>query len=287
MINFADCSHCTKSKIVRLSLISKIVIPPFIFFMAYMVDPILSNTKYDGVHGLVSGLALQLLCELTLASGPGTFFVLFMTNLVSPVLNVVQRSLRVVRRGGGERHQHRKIELSTIMNEDDEETVSSSHLQMEKKILEKKVLSSLIISRDLEKQQQQQQQQQAAEEKDEEEITSVLSLMWAFHALIAKPLNSVGPVLGAYYLIEADIDPYEKWNRTIFLLFLIPIVTGIVQLCFFQIHCSSASLRRIGSRGGRYGKSDVGDFVGGGVEEEKEKEALLGSRGLHHHRLLL
>ena len=48
------------------------------------------------------------------------------------------------------------------------------------------------------------------EEENDDNIPSVLSLMWAFHALIAKPLNSVGPIVGAYFLIEADIDPYER-----------------------------------------------------------------------------
>ena len=186
MINVVDCSTCTKSKILRISFGAKIVMPLAIVCLAFAVDPIMSEGRYDGLHVVISGLLLQLLCELTLASGPGTFFVLFMTNLATPVLDVV-------RRNDGRRRE----------------------TNIEKK-------------------------EMVEEEENDDSIPSVLSLMWAFHALIAKPLNAVGPILGAYFLIEADIDPFEEWNRAFMLLFLIPIVTGIVQMCFFQMHDSSS-----------------------------------------------
>eukprot|EP00938_MAST-03A_sp_MAST-3A-sp1_P003344 g3344.t1 len=133
--------------------------PLAIVCLAFAVDPIMSEGRYDGLHVVISGLLLQLLCELTLASGPGTFFVLFMTNLATPVLDVV-------RRNDGRRRE----------------------TNIEKK-------------------------EMVEEEENDDSIPSVLSLMWAFHALIAKPLNAVGPILGAYFLIEADIDPFEEWNR--------------------------------------------------------------------------
>ena len=90
--------------------------------------------------------------------------------------------------------------------------------------------------------------------------------MWAFHALIAKPLNSVGPIVGAYFLIEADIDPYEEWNRAFMLLFLIPMVTGIVQMCFFQMHESSSL-----SNASQHGHLELVKISG-----DEEEEKLLG-----------
>ena len=214
MINVADCSTCSKSKILRISFGAKMFMPLAIVCLTFVVDPIMSEGRYDGLHVVISGLLLQLLCELTLASGPGTFFVLFMTNLASPVLDVV-------RRNDGRRRD---------TNNEKKERVE--------------------------------------EEENDDNIPSVLSLMWAFHALIAKPLNSVGPIVGAYFLIEADIDPYEEWNRAFMLLFLIPMVTGIVQMCFFQMHESSSL-----SNASQHGHHLELVKISAGVEEE---EKLLG-----------
>ena len=211
MINVADCSTCTKSKILRISFGAKMFMPLAIVCLTFAVDPIMSEGRYDGLHVVISGLLLQLLCELTLASGPGTFFVLFMTNLASPVLDVV-------RRNDGRRRD---------TNNEKKERV---------------------------------------EEENDDNISSVLSLMWAFHALIAKPLNSVGPIVGAYFLIEADIDPYEEWNRAFMLLFLIPIVTGIVQMCSFQMHESSSL-----SNASQHGHLELVKISG-----DEEEEKLLG-----------
>ena len=217
MINVADCSTCTKSKIIRISFTLKIIMPLVIFSMAYVIDPMISKGSLDGIHVIISGLMLQLLCELTLASGPGTFFVLFMTNLASPVLDVVQRNAFLV---------------ASRRSPDKEDSNNA--------------------------------------EIDDDNIPSVLSLMWAFHALIAKPLNSIGPIVGAYYLIDADIDPHEKWNRAFMLLFLIPIFTGMIQICFFEMlyrtDSSSKSRREQQGSGG----------VDGGEELQEESQA--------HHR---
>ena len=162
--------------------------------------PDVSNNDDEGTVSfslVVAAILVMLVTELTLQSGPGAFFSLFMTRLSPSVRDELSNSFSPSSSSGANVAFPRPLASSKKVK-GDSETIGGENRKRTK--------------------------------------ISFLALMWSTHALIAKPLNSIGPVLGAYVLVRSDLSANEKRARAIALVFLVPILVGVFQACCFRAY---------------------------------------------------
>eukprot|EP00940_MAST-03C_sp_MAST-3C-sp2_P000486 g486.t1 len=180
-VNVADVIGVVE--VVRVSFLCKCAFPLLVGATLAALRAFFFQASIASIDILVGALLVQLVTELTLQSGPGAFFSLFMARLSAPVRTAVF---------------------------------------------------------DARESQQSQQQRRRGRGRSENKATttSFLSLMWSTHALIAKPLTSVGPIIGTYVLASDDgtSTPREKFRRAALIVFAFPVVVGLVQRLVFEAY---------------------------------------------------